>query len=89
MTPSSSTTIGWRKPNSLDGRRHGVHGGVIEARVVLVGPDRPDRTHFHLHVAPLSVPGEDRSRMLAFGTGRRQIGAGLIAPADEKTWEKA
>ena len=33
----------------LDRRRHGVHGGVVDARVVLVGPDRFDRTHFDVH----------------------------------------
>jgi hypothetical protein len=38
------------EPELLDGRGDGVHGGVVEPRVVVIGPDRPDRTHLHLHV---------------------------------------
>jgi hypothetical protein len=26
-----------------------IHTGVVETRVVLVGPDRSDRTHFDVH----------------------------------------
>ena len=34
----------------LDRCRHGVHGGVVQARVVVVRPNRSNRTHLHQHV---------------------------------------
>ena len=62
MTPSSSTTIGCRKPNSRMDAATASTAGVVEAGVVLVGPDGVNRAHFDVHGGLLSV--RDRTRPL-------------------------
>ena len=49
ITPSASTTIGWRKPNSRMRRGHGVDGVVVDAGVARVGLDVRELPQLDLH----------------------------------------